>query len=118
MLRFAFDENFNNDVLRGLLRRIPALDFVRVQDREVFQASDPVVLAWAATQCRVVVTHDVSTLTRFAYERVQRGEPMPGVIQVPRSVPVRRAIEDLQLLAECGAASDLEGGVLFLPLGG
>lgn len=32
MLRFAADENLNNDIVRGLLRRAPALDIVRIQD--------------------------------------------------------------------------------------
>lgn len=116
MLRLVVDENFNNDVLRGLLRRNSAVDVLRVQDTEVSGAEDPEVLAWAATVARVLVTHDVSTITPFAYARVRRSEAMPGVIQVPRSVPIRRAIEDLLVLAECGEPSDLEGRVLFLPL--
>jgi precorrin-6B methylase 2 len=32
MLRFAADENFNGDIVRGLLRRNPKLDIVRIQD--------------------------------------------------------------------------------------
>ena len=32
MLRLAADENLNNDILRGLLRRRPGLDIVRIQD--------------------------------------------------------------------------------------
>lgn len=32
MLRLATDEDFNNRILRGLLRRRPGLDIVRVQD--------------------------------------------------------------------------------------
>ena len=34
MLRLAAVENFNNDVLRGMHRREPALDIVRVQDAD------------------------------------------------------------------------------------
>jgi hypothetical protein len=32
MLRLAADENFNADIVRGLRRRLPELDIVRVQD--------------------------------------------------------------------------------------
>ena len=32
MLALAADENFNNDILRGLLRRKPNPDLVRIQD--------------------------------------------------------------------------------------
>jgi hypothetical protein len=79
-------------------------------------AEDPKVLEWAATHGRVLATHDLSTITNFAYARVSRGEAMPGVIQVPRNVPILRAIQDLELIAECAEPSDLERHVLFLPL--
>ncbi len=32
MIRLAADENFNNDILRGIRRKSPALDIVRIQD--------------------------------------------------------------------------------------
>jgi hypothetical protein len=32
MLRFCADENLNNNILRGLLRHLPELDIVRIQD--------------------------------------------------------------------------------------
>jgi hypothetical protein len=31
-IRFLVDEDFDNDILRGVLRRKPNLDIVRVQD--------------------------------------------------------------------------------------
>jgi predicted nuclease of predicted toxin-antitoxin system len=64
MLRLAADENFNGDIVRGLLRRNPKLDIVRVQDVGLSGADDPSVLQWAADQGRVVVTHDISTLAK------------------------------------------------------
>ena len=60
MLRFAADENFNGDIVRGLLRRNPKLDIIRVQDVGLSGADDPSVLEWAADQRRIVVTHDIS----------------------------------------------------------
>lgn len=41
MLRFAADENFNADIVRGLRRRLPELDIVRVQDVGLSGADDP-----------------------------------------------------------------------------
>ena len=69
--------------LRGLSRRRPDVDMVRIQDVGLSGASDEVVLAWAAAQRRVLFTHDVSTITKFAYERVRAGLAMPGVFEVP-----------------------------------
>lgn len=84
MLRFLADENFNNDILRGVKRRNPLADMLRVQDVDLSGVPDPVVLEWAAANQRVVLTHDVSTMTRHAYDRVREGKPMPGVFEVGR----------------------------------
>jgi hypothetical protein len=45
MIRFVADENLDNRILRGLLRRQPDLDVVRVQDLEIAGATDDTVLA-------------------------------------------------------------------------
>jgi hypothetical protein len=116
MVRLAFDENFNNDILRGLLRRRPGLDIVRVQDARLPGADDPAVLAWAAAEGRVLASHDVATLTAFAYARVKAGQPMPGLIEASQDLPIATVIEDLLLVVECGEPADFEGRVLYLPL--
>ena len=116
MLALAADENFNNDIVRGLLRRRPDLNFVRVQDAGLSGAPDPEVLAWAAQDGRILLTHDVSTITRYAYDRVQAGLRMPGVFQIGRDVPIGAAIEDLLLLAEYSRDDEWEGQVCYLPL--
>jgi hypothetical protein len=48
MLRLLADENFNNQIIRGILRRNPDVDIVRVQDIGLIEADDPTVLEWAA----------------------------------------------------------------------
>ena len=116
MLPLAADENFNNDIVRGLLRRNPRLDIGRIQEVGLSGADDNSVLEWAARQGRVLVTHDVTTLTRHAYERVKAGISMPGVFEVSRTVPVGRAIEDLLLLAEYSLPAEWEGQIRYLPL--
>jgi predicted nuclease of predicted toxin-antitoxin system len=69
MLKFAVDENFNMHIVNGVLRRLPDVDIVRVQDAGLAGTDDPDVLEWAAGEGRVLLTHDVNTLTGFAYER-------------------------------------------------
>jgi hypothetical protein len=101
VLRLGADENFNNDIIRGLIRRKPDVDIVRVQDVGLSGADDPDVLEWAARQGRVLVTHDVSTVSKYAYERVAAGEPMPGVFEVGTGLSIARAIDDLILIVEC-----------------
>jgi predicted nuclease of predicted toxin-antitoxin system len=95
MLRLAADENFNGDIVRGLLRRKPDLDIVRVQDVGLSGASDPAVLEWAAGEGRIVVTHDISMLAHYAFERVGAGKSMPGVFALQAEGSIGLAIEDL-----------------------
>ena len=116
MLRFAADENFNNDIVRGLLRRRPGLDIVRIQDSGLSGADDASVLNWAAREKRVLLSHDVSTLTNYAYRLVDLGHPMPGVFEVSPDLAIAAVIDDLLLLAECSLDDEWQGQVRYLPL--
>lgn len=116
MLRLAVDENFNNDIVRGLLRRVPHVDIVRVQDVGLSGADDRAVLEWAAREGRVLLTHDVTTITKYAYERVEQGLPMPGIFEVSMDVPVGKAIEDIVLIVTCSEEGEWEGQFRYLPL--
>jgi hypothetical protein len=41
MLRLAADENFNNNIVRGVLRRKANVDIVRIQEVGLSGADDP-----------------------------------------------------------------------------
>lgn len=116
MIRLAADENFDNDILRGLRRREPRIDVVRVQDAALSGADDPSVLEWTAEQGRVLLTHDVTTMGRFAYERVRAGLAMPGVLVVNPNVGIGDAIDDILLVVECSREGEWDGRVGFVPL--
>src|SRR5438874_12141104 len=111
MLALAADENFNNDVVRGVQRRNSAVDIMRVQEAGLSGADDPDILEWAAQSGRVLLTHDVSTMTRYAYDRVKEGKPMPGVFEVGRHIPIGVAIDEIILLAECSLDGEWEGQI-------
>jgi hypothetical protein len=116
MLRLAADEDFNNRIVRGLLRRRPDLDLARVQDAGLRARDDRAILEWAAEERRVLLTHDVTTMTKHARERVRQGLPMPGVFEVGQDVPIGQAIEEVLLLAECSVEGEYEGQIRYLPL--
>ena len=116
MLRLAADEDFNHRVISGVRQRQPTLDIVRVQEAGLSGTLDPGILEWAAKEGRVLLTHDVTTVTKHAYERVQTGQSMPGVFEVSRAVPIGLAVEDILLLVECSLDNEWEGQVRYLPL--
>jgi predicted nuclease of predicted toxin-antitoxin system len=116
MMKLLTDENLDNTIIRGLLRRNPEIDIVRVQDVGLSGEDDPIVLEWAAQEGRILLTHDVATITRYAYERLAQNLAMPGVIEIRTDAPVGRVIEDICILLECGIPEELEGQIYYLPL--
>jgi ABC-type sugar transport system substrate-binding protein len=116
MIKFLADEDFNNRIVRGLLRRQPNLDILRVQDTPMAGAPDAAVLDWAAQQPRVLLTHDVSTMTKYAYQRLQSGRSMAGIIEVPQSAAIGQIIDDLILIAGTSVTQEYENRVEYLPL--
>ena len=116
MLLFLSDEDFNRRIVRGLRRRLPLLDMVRVQDVGLTTRPDTEVLEWAANENRVVLTHDVTTMSKQAFDRVEKGLAMPGVIEVSQDVPIGEAIEDLILIAECSLENEWNNQVIYLPI--
>lgn len=116
MLKFAADENFNNNILRGLIRKNSDLDIIRIQDVGLSGASDPVVLEWAAKENRILLTHDVATITKYAFERFSSGKSFPGVFETDLSSPVGVVIEDLLLLAELSLDDEWKDQIIYISL--
>ncbi|MDT5123256.1 MAG: hypothetical protein QOC96_2738 [Acidobacteriota bacterium] len=85
MLRLLLDENLNHRILRGLKLRLPDLDYILAQDAGLKGLPDTEVLAWAAEHQRILVTHDLKTIPRYAYARIVVGEQLPGVIAISKS---------------------------------
>ena len=116
MLTYAADENFNGVMLRGLLRELPNLDMVRVQDTEMYEADDPDILAWAAEEDRVLLTHDAKTIPPYAFARMDAGEPVAGVFIVPQNRSHGAVIEELCDLALYSLEDEWKDRVAFLPI--
>lgn len=117
MLRLLSDENFDNHIVRGLIRRLPTIDLIRVQDVGLRQTDDRRILHWAADQGRILVTHDQRTVPRFALDRVAERKPMPGVFVIHSQTPVAQAIDDLLVAVQCSSSAEWAALVTYFPLG-
>ena len=116
MIRLLTDENFDHNILRGLVRRVPHLDFVLVQDVGLASQSDLILLKWAASKHRTIITQDRKTMIPYAEQLVKQGEPMGGLIVVPQSLGIGRAIDDLELMVECYSEEEMCDAIKRLPL--
>ena len=116
MLRLLADENFNGDIVRALLLRQPDLDIVRVQDVGLAGVGDLDILAWAAANDRIILTHDRATLPDYAYEHLAIGENMPGVFILNDRFPVGNATREILLMIACSEQPEWSDRVVYLPL--
>jgi hypothetical protein len=55
-------------------------------------------------------------MTRHAHERLKAGEQIAGIIEVPQSLLIGIAIEDILTIAECSSAEEFVNQILYLPL--
>jgi len=116
MLPLAADENFNNNIIRGLLLRKPDVDIIRIQDGGLSGEDDPIILEWTAKNNRILITHDVESIPEFASERIKSGLAMPGVFIVSQEIPLGRVINDLLILIECSTKDEWVNQIFYLPL--
>ncbi len=98
------------------MRRKSDLDIVRIQDTSMSGEDDQSILEWASREGRVLLTHDISTVTRYAFERIDHAKSFAGIIEVPQSLAIGAAIEDILIIIECCSTEEFENQILYLPL--
>jgi hypothetical protein len=62
MIRFLADADLNQAIVAGCLRREPTMDFLSANEANLEGVPDPDVLALAAAQDRILVSHDFQTM--------------------------------------------------------
>ena len=115
MLRLLIDQDLDHDILRGLIRRVPQLDALTAFEIGMSRATDAKLLTWAGQGGRIIVTHDRKTMPKHAADLMALGESIAGVFVVPRSLPLRQAIEDLELMMTCSANNEWVNVIRYLP---
>jgi hypothetical protein len=119
MLRLASDADVHGEIIRGLRRRLPNIDLVRVQDALPEGTPDTEVLAWAAAEKRILITNDRNTMVGCAYQRAAAEEPVLGLIATTNEQSIGLAINDILLIAEYMPEDEIRGQVVvFLPFRG
>lgn len=116
MLRLLTDENFRQPILRSLRQRIPELDCVVVQQAGLAGSSDQLLLEVAAREGRVMLSHDINTMTGYVTDRLTKGLQMPGLIIVPHELEIGRAVADLEIMIQCANETDVKDQVRYIPI--
>ncbi len=116
MIRVFTDQNFNGRIIRGLISRVEKIDLVTARSVGLAKAVDPNILAWAVQEKRVLFTQDLKTMPMHIRNSAAAGLSHAGVVFVPQSLGVSRAIEELQMMVECTEEHEWTDQVLYLPM--
>jgi predicted nuclease of predicted toxin-antitoxin system len=103
-VRFQADADLNAEIVTGVRRREPSIDFQTADAANLRRLRDPEVLALAAQENRILVTHDRRTMPRHFADFILH-HSSPGVFIIAQTMSVRVAIEELLL---AWAASESE----------
>jgi hypothetical protein len=114
-VRFQADADLNHVILLAAVRRQPEIDFRSAVAARLAGLEDLAVLAIAAQEDRVLVSHDQTTMpTHFA--RFIEAQSSPGLIIVPQHIPPAAAAEDLMLIWHATDAAEWTNRIFFLPI--
>jgi predicted nuclease of predicted toxin-antitoxin system len=116
MLRLLSDADVSGPLISGLRLRHPTIDLIRAQDVGLRTAPDPIVLEWAATEGRIVISRDKRTLPKYANDRVLAGLPMPGVFLLRKRAASGQLIDEIILLDGVSDQWEWRDQVIWIPL--
>lgn len=102
--------------MRGVLRREPAIEFMRLRQLSLEASPDAEVLEFAGRERWLVVSHDVNSMTAAAFSLLEAGTAMHGLLLVHQRDAIAPTIESLILIWTASEAEEWMGLVEHLPL--
>ena len=114
-VRFQADADLNAEIVVGVLRREPSIDFQTADEANLRQGPDPEVLALAAQEGRILVTHDRRTMPRH-FADFMLHHSSPGVLIIAQTVSIRVAIEELLTVWAASESAEWRNLIVELPL--
>jgi hypothetical protein len=112
---YQADADLNQAIVTGVLRREPTVDFQTAFAAGLEGVKDSGVLAIAAQQGRILVSHDRKTMpSEFA--TFITSNQSSGVIIVSRKLPIEVVIEELLLIWAASSAEEWVNRIAKLPL--
>jgi hypothetical protein len=115
-IRLLADHDLNERIVEGVLRREPAAEFVRARELRWHELPDDELLARAAADQFVVVSHDVNTMIGAATRRMTAGVLMAGLLIAQQRQAIGPVIESLVMALAAGEPEDFANRIYFLPL--
>ncbi|MEH2277542.1 MAG: DUF5615 family PIN-like protein [Nostoc sp.] len=112
---YQADADLNQAIVMGVLRQEPTIDFQTALAAGLEGVKDSEVLAIAAQQGRILVSHDRKTMPSEFAEFITTNHSA-GVIIVSQKLPVEVAIEELLMIWAISSAEEWVDRIAKLPL--
>ena len=113
-LRFQADNDLDHRIIIATRRLAPTIDFQTAAALDLHGRADPEVLALAAQQGRILVTHDRRTMPGH-FETFITTQASPGLIIVARTLPIGQAAAWLHLLWAASEAEEYVNAIYSVP---
>lgn len=114
-IRFQADADLNQVIVQAVIRQEPSIDFQTATKADLAGLDDLAVLALAAEENRILVSHDRKTMPYHFANFLER-QTSAGVILIPQSLSLAQAAEDLILIWSATETEEWENRIGYLPL--
>ena len=114
-VRFQADADFNQNIVRAVRRRAQALNFQTAHEAGLHGLDDQAVLAQAAREGRLLVSHGRRTMPNH-FANLTATRTSAGVILISQNLSIMQAVEDLILIWEASEAEEWVNCLDSLPL--
>ena len=114
-IRFLADADLKLQIVIAVRQLERAVDFQSANEASLRGITDPQVLAYAAREGRMVVSHDRSTMPDHFYSFV-KSRQSPGLILVPQQLAISAAANDLVLMWAASKPEEWTNQIVFLPV--
>jgi hypothetical protein len=114
-IKYQADADFNHTIIAAVQRREPAIDFQTADEARLRGRPDPEVLARAAQEGRILVSHDHHTMP-VHFATFVTTQPSPGVFLLSQDVSIRTAVEELVVIWAASEAEEWVNTLQYLPL--
>ena len=114
-VRFQADADFNQIIVSAVVRRVPSVDFRTASVTGLAGLDDSAVLAKAAEDGRILVTHDQSTMPGH-FRQFIASQTSPGLIVVSQQLAIRHVADDLILIWSATTSKEWTNRIAYLPI--
>lgn len=86
-IKFLADEDLRRAIVVGVRRREPSVSFLRAFDVGAAGKDDPIVLGIAASEARILISHDAKTMPQHFHQFIAL-QASPGIFLIPQKLPL------------------------------